>query len=425
MLAARARYVTAVLQRASALAPRLASPERTDAMRELDADMPHVREVFGELCRPASDTAATTRALEVATRLTDYWLGRRPAEGMEWLTRLIAAADPPPALRAEALLRCGHLAYWLTDFGRGTQMASGARDLFRELGDPLGEGRALRRLGAIAAATDDLGSARRLLEESLGRLDETGIEAEIGITLLHLGSLLADEGDTAAALDALRRALRIATDGGDPLSRGQALAAILTADWKGGDLDAAMRSGGAALEIFAELGHRTMEGTVAYRLASVARGMGDSEAARAYAEQSIDAGIEASTRTTVALGHLNLARLDLDDDRVATAVGHLESALDVLDPGADRWVLVEALETVARLLVTLGRPGAGGLLDAATAIRLEIRQPVPPTERGDVLAIRARIESLGEDVRDLSVSPDALHAAATNAVRDIARSLPS
>ena len=147
----------------------------------------------------------------------------------------------------------------------------------------------------------------------------------------------------------------------------------------------------------------------------------DRDAARGYAQQSIDAGIEASTRTTIALGHLSLARLDLDDGRIDSAAGHLESALDVLDPGADRWVLVEALEGVARLLVTLERPGAGDLLDAAAAIRLEIRQPLPSTDVGDVTATRALVKSGREVGRKVSRSADALHAAASNAVREITR----
>ncbi len=71
-----------MLGRAAALAPRLASPERTDALRALDAEMPHVRAVLGELCGAGSATRRpATQALEVATRLTDYWLGRHPAEG--------------------------------------------------------------------------------------------------------------------------------------------------------------------------------------------------------------------------------------------------------------------------------------------------------------------------------------------------------
>jgi len=112
--------------------------------------------------------------------------GPSPRRRLEWLGRLIDAAAPGPALRAEAQLRRGHLAYWLTQFEQGTSILNEAQDLFAQLGDPLGQGRALRRLGAIAAATDDLTAARGFLEASLTLLDEAGVENEIGTTLLHL-----------------------------------------------------------------------------------------------------------------------------------------------------------------------------------------------------------------------------------------------
>ena len=123
-----------------------------------------------------------------------------------------------------------------------------------------------------------------------------------------------------------------------------------------------MLTGNEALLIFRELGHRTTEGTVAFRLAAVARGLGRPRAARRYAELAVAAGEQSSTRTTIALGHVNLARLDLDDGDPATAADHLARALELIDPGADRWVLVEALEAVARLLVATARPGSGQLL---------------------------------------------------------------
>jgi len=201
--AARSRYLDAVLARTGELADRLVTSERSATLRRIDHEMPHVRAAFGQVCSGEEVHRSTaTTALEAAVALSDYWLGRHPAEGMEWLGRLIVAADPPAGLRAEAQIRRGHLAYWLTDFAAATDILTEARQIFVGLGDRLGEGRALRRLGAVAAATDDVVAARKLLEESIVRLDEAGVEVETGTSLLHLGSLLADMGVVAAALPA-------------------------------------------------------------------------------------------------------------------------------------------------------------------------------------------------------------------------------
>ena len=293
--------------------------------------------------------------------------------------------------------------------------------------DPLGEGRALRRRGAIAAATDDLASARGFLEASLSRLERAGVERETGTTLLHLGSLLADEGDVDAARPALERALALAVETGDPLANGHVLAALTLAHWKAGDLEAAMQTGNEALLTFRELGHRPTEGTVAYRLAAVARGLDHPRAARRYAQLAIDAGELSSTRTTVSLGHVNLARLDLDAGDYPVAASHLALALELVDPAADRWVLVECLEAVARLLVATGRTGSGSLLASASRIRAEIRQPIAPTEVGDLewtVARSAVVDAPGtlpDGDQPPDLDPTRAHARAIGLVRDAAR----
>ena len=108
---------------------------------------------------------------------------------------------------------------------------------------------------------------------------------------------------------------------------------------------------------------------------------------------------QSSTRTTIALGHINLARVDLDTTDEPAAAGHLVQALERLDPEADRWVLVEALETVARLLVAVGRPGSSELLGVAADTRAAIHQPVPPTELADLDATTAGGILLDEQAR--------------------------
>ncbi len=383
LVAARERYVDAIVTRVAGLTLQLATSGRSTTLRLLDREMPHVRSVLEHLAADPVERTSAIRGLEIAVGLTDYWLGRHPAEGLQWLGRLIHASQPDPPLRAAALLARGHLAYWVTDFVLGARVVQEAQDLYARLGDALGEGRALRRRGAIAAATDDLAAARAYLEASLARLEEAGDDQEVGTTLLHLGSLLADEGVVDAARPALERALAIATATDDPLANGLVLAALNLAHWKAGDLEAAMQTGNEALLIFRELGHRPTEGTVAYRLAAVARGLDRPRAARRYAELAIDAGEQSSTRTTIALGHLNLARLELDGGDPSAAADHIVQTLGLIDPDADRWVLVEALEATGRLLVALNRPGSGAMLAAADAIRRVIRQPVAPTESAD------------------------------------------
>jgi hypothetical protein len=64
---------------------------------------------------------------------------------------------------------------------------------------------------------------------------------------------------------------------------------------------------------------------------------------------SFAAGEDARTRTTIAFGHINLARLDLDAGEAPSAAAHLNEAFLSMDPVADRWVLVDGLEAVARL----------------------------------------------------------------------------
>ena len=108
------------------------------------------------------------------------------------------------------------------------------------------------------------------------------------------------------------------------------------------------------------------EGSLSYRLAAIARGLGHPRAARRFALQAVEAGEVAKTRTTVAFGHVNLARLDLDAGDTSSAAAHLDEALALLDPLADRWVLVDALETVARSQPTRTPAGATRLLDAAS-----------------------------------------------------------
>jgi len=380
-------YVGAVLRRSERLAAGLRSQRRPAVLVALDADVPHLHTALAT----SIDNGDPAAALRVATDLGDYWLARRPGEGMAWLQRLLAVASVSGVDRARVLLQMGHLAYWLTDFDLGARLLAEARDLLTVDADPVLLGRVLRRMGAIAAARDDVATARGLLEESVELLRDAGDEPEEAVSLLHLGSLLADESRTAEALPLLIRARDALRAAGDPLQEGHALAALSLAWWKAGDLVAAMGAGERALDRFDELGHRPTEGVVGYRLAAVTRALGRPDASRSYAEGALAAGFHTGTRTTIALAELALARLDLDQGAPADAAARLVAALEQLDVDADRWVLVEALEVTGRLQLERGLPARAVLTEAA-ALRELIGQPPPPAEAAELAELAARAE---------------------------------
>jgi len=408
--AAEAAYAGAVLERTEELAARISGADRADVLATLDRELPHVRAALRHTMSAAGDAPA---GLRVATALADYWLGRRPQEGLEWLQDLLAAAPARPRARADALLRMGHLAYWITDFQLGKRLVADALSEYDGLGDALGAGRALRRLGAIAAAADDVVAARSYFEQSLSRLEVAGSEPDIGTTLLHLGSLLADESLVVESGPMLRRALAIAQRGTDPLAEGHALAALTLSLWRAGDLDEAAAVGKRALSAFSSLGHRPTEGTVAYRLAAVSRGLGRPAEARRYAQVALAAGRLSGTRTTTALANVNLARLDLDAGDPRAASANISAALAELEPTADRWVLVECLEALARLLAERGDPRAGDIAATAATIRRAIRQPVAPTEAADVAALPLGHSAGTDPVAAYRIAVDAAAGATT------------
>lgn len=388
------RYVEAVLQRALRLAAQLKSPERSAVLAALDADEPHLRWALAA----SADGHERLHALQAATGLAEYWLARRPSEGMAWLQRLLDNSGVSGSDRAAVLLQMGHLAYWLTEFDLGTRLLREARDLLSADADPLLLGRVLRRMGAIAAATDEVEVARSLLESSADVLEAGEDPTEAALSLLHLGSLLADESRTDEALPLLIRARDALHAAGDPLQEGHALAALNLAWWKADDLVAARGAGERALARFQELGHRPSEGVVACRLACITRSLGDRAASQQHVELALDAGRDSGTRTTTALARLARARLALDDDDLSAAASDVCLALEALDVAADRWVLAEAIETAARLQLKRGLP-ADLLVSRAADLRRQIGQPASPADAAELAALQASAPS-----RSLSTS---------------------
>ena len=395
---ARVRYIDAVLERVASVVPRLASPERPDALRELDSDMPHVRAVFGELCVPSADPPrrnSGARHRDAAHRL----LARTPAGRGPGVAHQVGRRRPTRRRGCGPKLCC---AADISPTGSPTLLAATRwrrtpATLFHDLGDSLGEGQALRRLGAIAAATDDLADgADHCSRSRCAGSRRPASRPRSGITLLHLGSLLADEGDVDAALPALQRALTIAADSDNPLAGGQALAALAPRavegrrTWK-------QRSDPGRTRCNSSVSSAITPWKAPSRTASP-RSPGDWDSPMSHGRmrslRSTPARPPGRGPPSRSATSISLAWTSTQMRRAMrghTLARHSRSSIRV----ADRWVLVEALEVARAAPVGGGPAEAAELLHAATAIRAEIRQPVPPTDAAELERTRARVDALG------------------------------
>jgi DNA-binding CsgD family transcriptional regulator/tetratricopeptide (TPR) repeat protein len=112
--------------------------------------------------------------------------------------------------KAHALLVLGDVA---RDLGKAAEvrvLSEESLAIFRELGDPLGEGFSLHNLAVAAYGEGNLGLARALGEESLAIFRCVDVQGAMVEVLASLGPILDSAGDAASALAALTEALPMA-----------------------------------------------------------------------------------------------------------------------------------------------------------------------------------------------------------------------
>jgi DNA-binding SARP family transcriptional activator/tetratricopeptide (TPR) repeat protein len=398
------RYADAVLARCAELGARLRSRERASTVTALDSDLQHVRYALNA---SLADPVRAAAALEAVVDIGEYWIGRRPAEGLRWVRALADRARPIGLSRARSELSMGHFMHWLAEFDGARNALQKALAIYTDLGNEHGQARTLRRLGSLYIALDDFEQASDLTRRALVLCESSGDDAETAATLLQLGVVMTETGQVNEALPLLARAQKVAACIGDPLGEAQALGSLCVVLCKAGELAEAMRAGELALAMFEEIGFRPSEGPVAARMATAARLMGCSGVAREHAERALAAGTETDSRTTVGLARIVLARLALDDGDAAGAADQLSQALDDIDPVLDRWVLAECLEAGAAVMVARHDPQAVGLLGHAAAIRADIHLPVPVSEQTELASLTAAAERIARrPVTQLAVDPD-------------------
>ncbi len=341
---------------------------------------------------PVAQRTGVRRAtgLRLGAALWRFWqMQGRLSEGRRWLTRLLDAdgtgrVSVMPAARAEVLTGAGWLAQWQGDFARATELLQECVALRRDLGLPGGETDLLINNAMWAYTNGDHDHAVTLLEECVARHRAAGSRASIdrrglGLSLFRLGMVERARGnyERAAALYEECLALHRVLD--DRLGSALALLGLGDIACDEGDAQRVQECCEESAAAFRTLGDVGAAGFSLNNLALAAYMRDDLDRALAYSRESVDTFRELCNQPSLAESLTTLGRIQCAAGDLEPASASLAEALSLSWVAGPRSIVAVCLEAMATLAVAQSMAKrAVELSAAATALRSEIRAPLPP-----------------------------------------------
>jgi tetratricopeptide (TPR) repeat protein len=319
----------------------------------LEAEYEHVRAALTW----AWGIGATRHGLRMVASVWRYWFAHADfMEGLNWLERFIARAEPPTTREeqvtlAEAWTGVVALAHRLDQFERAQDTAERALALPQAVGDKESIAHALSNLANPVGALHEYTRAIARYEESLGINREIHNREGMVFPLLNLGEVYQRMGMPREALDYYEQSIALSrevgqTDWARALSWNNIGEAYI-------DLDEPMRALDVtkpSYDVYCGLHDVYGVAMCAFTLGRAHWRLGNAEVARAHLDEAVRCySALGSTLMIVQVCYFH-ASLALDQGDAASARRYLSEALDDLMnlPGESEylWWLVERTATV-------------------------------------------------------------------------------
>jgi non-specific serine/threonine protein kinase len=254
--------------------------------------------------------------LKMVAMLWTFWDTRGyRREGRRRLESALGRCASRTEDRAQALNGAAFLARGEGDYGRATDLAAEALELFRELGQHRGVAASLNTLGTIAWHQGDYGPAARFLEESVSAFRELGDRARLAAVLTNLGVLAQEQGDLGRATTLYEESIATSRDLGDQSRVAMALNNLANIKLTEGDHLAAHTLHREALTIRMAVGDRPGIAMSEVNLGEVLLAQGDYAGARPHYAEGLAGGVEIGDRLLAAYALLGLAAVAQGDGR--------------------------------------------------------------------------------------------------------------
>jgi len=352
--AVRAAHADVFRALAIATAPLLFGPQEQVSLQRLEADHDNLRAALGWYVERECGHAS----LRMIGALWWLWFSHgHLAEGCTWVQRALAiGGDEPTPERVRALRAGSHLAWWRGDDAQSEAHNTALEACAEAIEDEWGCAWVPMALGAARMFRDPMASLP-LFEESKHRFEALGLRWEAGYALQLIGG----------------------------------------ARWFAGDERAAGVAYEEAVEIFAELGHRSVLASVQRGAGLMAARCGHPDRGAVLCEDALRHSDAIEDRAGSAQALNFLAAISRDAQDLTTAVARYAEALRLAREVGDLWSTCWALDGLAGAARTYGDAEIAAQL-LATSGRLAGRSHYlqPPHERelreADLAALRLEFD---------------------------------
>lgn len=192
---------------------RLVGLEQREWLERIERELDNLRMAIGW----AEDAGDPELALDLAAPIWRFWDRRgRISEGLAWLERGLAGADPvAPATRARALHAAGSLSWRLGDVETARRHCELGLGIYRLLDDRAGTAATLDALAAIHWRHGESGRAAARCDEALSLRRELGDRQALAYSLANRALLCTEMGEERRGMLLLGEALELARALGD------------------------------------------------------------------------------------------------------------------------------------------------------------------------------------------------------------------
>ncbi len=297
-------------------------------------------DLVGEMAAFAHEHASSGRLEERGVGWTLFWQAHldeiydRRTAAREKLLRIAELEVADPRLTANSNKRLGDVELLLTDYESARARYESALEVYREIGDRLGEANCIWALGQVDRMLSRNESARARYESALEAYREIGDRLGEANCILALGDVDRLFSDHESARARYESAIEVYREIGSRRGEANCIGAL-------GDLDLSLTQHmsararyESALKLYHQLGNPVWEAGVTSKLGDVARALGDDESARGHYQRA--AAIYRRRQADDALSAQLLILASLSPEGSTEQAGLFEEAAEALEREATK-----------------------------------------------------------------------------------------